>query len=62
LHALTPTYALLAVLAGAYLGGVWLLSGNLLVVIVAHGIYDFVALLYLLRLTPPMRPPATDLG
>jgi uncharacterized protein len=49
LHALTPTYAVLATLAGLYLGGVWLLTGNLLVVIVAHALYDFIALAYLLR-------------
>jgi membrane protease YdiL (CAAX protease family) len=49
LHALTPTYAALATLAGIYLGGVWLLTGNLLVVIIAHGLYDFIALVYLLR-------------
>jgi hypothetical protein len=49
LHALTPTYAALATLAGLYLGGVWLLTGNLLVVILAHGCYDFIALVYLLR-------------
>ena len=49
LHALTPTYAVLAALAGLYLGGVWLLTGNLLVVIIAHGLYDFIALVYLLR-------------
>ena len=49
LHALTPTYAVLATLAGLYLGGVWLLTGNLLVVIVAHAFYDLIALVYLLR-------------
>jgi membrane protease YdiL (CAAX protease family) len=49
LHALTPTYAILATLAGAYLGSVWLITGNLLVVIIAHGFYDFIALVYLLR-------------
>jgi membrane protease YdiL (CAAX protease family) len=49
LHALTPTYAILATLAGAYLGSVWLFTGNLLVVIIAHGLYDFIALVYLLR-------------
>jgi membrane protease YdiL (CAAX protease family) len=62
LHALTPTYAILAILAGVYLGGVWLLTENLLVVIIAHAVYDFLALLYLLRLSPPMEPPATDPG
>jgi membrane protease YdiL (CAAX protease family) len=53
LHPITPTYAVLAALIGAYLGGVWLASGNLLVPIVAHALYDFIALAYLLR-----RPPA----
>jgi membrane protease YdiL (CAAX protease family) len=49
LHALTPAYALLASLAGAYLGVIWLATGNLLVVIEAHALYDFIALSYLLR-------------
>jgi uncharacterized protein len=62
LHALTPTYALLAILAGVYLGGFWLLTGNLLVVIIAHAVYDFLALLYLLRISPPLAPPANDPG
>jgi membrane protease YdiL (CAAX protease family) len=49
LHALTPAYAILASMAGAYLGVVWLATGNLLVVIEAHSLYDFIALSYLLR-------------
>jgi membrane protease YdiL (CAAX protease family) len=49
LHPITPTYIVLAGLLGAYLGGVWLVTGNLLTVIVAHTLYDFVALLVLLR-------------
>jgi len=49
LHALTPAYAILASLAGAYLGAIWLATGNLLVVIEAHALYDFIALSYLLR-------------
>ena len=49
LHPITPAYVVIASLMGAYLGGVWLASGNLLVVIVAHALYDFVALLILLR-------------
>jgi membrane protease YdiL (CAAX protease family) len=52
-HAITPTYVVLATLAGVYLGGVWLLTENLLVVIVAHAIYDFLALVYLLRVKTP---------
>jgi uncharacterized protein len=50
LHPITPTYALLAGLIGLYLGGLWLASGNLLAPIVAHGVYDFVALVYLVRM------------
>jgi membrane protease YdiL (CAAX protease family) len=52
-HCITPTYAVLATLIGVYLGAWWLATGNLLVVIVAHGLYDFVALVYLLRGTVP---------
>jgi uncharacterized protein len=49
LHPITPTYAALAGLIGLYLGWLWLASGNLLVPIVTHGLYDFLALLYLVR-------------
>jgi membrane protease YdiL (CAAX protease family) len=48
-HAVTFTYAVLATLMGAYLGTLWLLSGNLLVVVVTHALYDFLVLLWLLR-------------
>ncbi|HEX5963550.1 MAG TPA: CPBP family intramembrane glutamic endopeptidase [Gemmatimonadales bacterium] len=48
-HFVTPTYAVLAAVAGLYLGTVFLLQGNLLVPIVAHAVYDFVALTYLVR-------------
>ena len=44
LHPITPTYVAIAALLGAYLGAVWLATGNLLTVIVAHALYDFVAL------------------
>jgi membrane protease YdiL (CAAX protease family) len=49
LHPVSATYVLLAAFLGAYLGFVWLASGNLLTVIVAHAVYDFVALLVLTR-------------
>jgi membrane protease YdiL (CAAX protease family) len=50
LHAITFTYAVLAAVMGAYLGCVWLYADhNLLVVIIAHALYDFVVLLWLLR-------------
>lgn len=49
-HFITPTYALLAGLAGLYLGGLWLLQGSLLTPILAHAIYDAVALNYVVRI------------
>jgi membrane protease YdiL (CAAX protease family) len=49
LHAITATYVVLAFLLGLYLGYVWLANGNLLVVIIAHTLYDFCVLVYLLR-------------
>jgi membrane protease YdiL (CAAX protease family) len=52
LHPITPGYIVLATLLGAYLGALWIYSGNLLSVMVAHGLYDFLALLYLLRKEP----------
>jgi membrane protease YdiL (CAAX protease family) len=45
-HLITPTYAVLAGLVGLYLGGLFLLTGNLLVPMVVHATYDFVALSY----------------
>lgn len=53
-HWITPTYALLAGLVGAYLGGLLLVGGNLLVPIVAHALYDLVALSLLVRLKPTL--------
>jgi uncharacterized protein len=57
-HAVTATYAILAGLIGVYLGWIWLETGNLLVPIVTHAVYDFVALVYLLG--PTRRPTADD--
>lgn len=48
-HLVTPTYAVLAGLIGAYFGWLLLATGNLLTPIVAHAAYDFAAILYLLR-------------
>jgi CAAX protease family protein len=51
-HALSLTYAVLAALVGGYLGWLHLASGNLLAPILAHALYDFVALRLLLRVKP----------
>lgn len=56
LHYITPTYALLAGLMGVYLGGWYLATENLVVVIVAHAFYDFVALAWLARRRPEENP------
>ncbi len=49
MHLITPAYALLAALAGAYLGVLLIAFDNLLVPVVVHGLYDGVALVYLGR-------------
>jgi membrane protease YdiL (CAAX protease family) len=49
MHAMTAAYFVLATAAGAYLGWAYLVSGNLLVPVIAHALYDFAALVYLLR-------------
>ncbi len=49
LHLVTPTYALLAGLVGAYLGYLLILGDNLLLPISVHSLYDFVALTFLVR-------------
>lgn len=53
LHPITPTYAILAGLIGLYLGSLWLACGNLLAPIITHGLYDFLALTYLVTRRPP---------
>jgi len=55
-HAVTPAYTVLATLLGAYLGWLWLWSGNLLLVVIAHAVYDLVALLVLVGGAPPPGP------
>lgn len=50
LHPVSVAYVVVAAVLGAYLGTVWVVSGNLLTVIVAHALYDFVALRVLLHL------------
>lgn len=53
LHPITGAYILIAGLLGAYLGAIWIAVGNLLTVIVAHAVYDFLALRDLLRHREP---------
>ena len=46
---ITWTYAIIAVLIGAFLGLLWVWTGNLLLPMITHAVYDFAALLYSLR-------------
>jgi len=48
-HPISRSYAVVAGVVGMYLGTTYLWSGGVLAPIVAHGLYDFVALWYLLR-------------
>jgi uncharacterized protein len=48
-HLLTWTYAIIAAFVGAYLGLLWIWTGNLLTPMVTHAVYDFAALVYFLR-------------
>lgn len=50
-HWVTRLYAILAGIVGLYLGALYLATGNLLVPIVVHALYDMVALGYLRRVT-----------
>ncbi|MGV3483622.1 MAG: CPBP family intramembrane glutamic endopeptidase [Planctomycetaceae bacterium] len=49
LHLITPTYAVIATFIGIYLGGLVLWTGNLLVPITAHAVYDAIHLLLFKR-------------
>jgi membrane protease YdiL (CAAX protease family) len=58
LHAVTRTYVVLAALMGAYLGWLWMYTGNLLAPVVTHALYDFAVLLWLLRRPGARAEPA----
>ena len=48
-HGITVGYAVLAALIGLYLGWIWMITGSLIVPITVHAVYDFLALLYLVK-------------
>jgi membrane protease YdiL (CAAX protease family) len=51
-HPISLAYALSTSLVGVYFSALWLFTGNLLAPVLAHGVYDFVALMCLLRRSP----------
>lgn len=48
-HAVSPAYFVIASLMGLYLGALYLWTGNLLVPIVVHALYDWIAIRFYLR-------------
>lgn len=52
-HFISVTYAVYATVVGVYLGVLLIVFGNLLVPVVAHAVYDFLALVYLVYFRPP---------
>jgi len=56
LHALTPLYFVLTFAMGIYFGCLVLLTDSLLPAVVAHGLYDYIALLYIMRLDKDHEP------
>jgi membrane protease YdiL (CAAX protease family) len=55
-HFLSRTYAILAGLIGLYLGVLFIAMDNLAVPVIAHALYDFVALVVLLRVFATTHP------
>jgi uncharacterized protein len=62
LHFVTLTYALLAACIGLYLGAIWLATGNLLVPITCHALYDFLAFVYLVQIRKSKAMPQSGEG
>lgn len=60
MHPFSTAYVVLASVVGVYLGWLFILTDNLLVVILIHGLYDFVALVYFARTNPSADTPAPD--
>ena len=49
MHWVTFGYAVLATAIGVYLGWLWMATGNLLTPVVTHALYDWVILVYLVK-------------
>lgn len=55
MHAVSTLYAVLAAAIGLYLGWLWQATDNLLPPMLAHGLYDFMALVFLTRVRYPAK-------
>lgn len=51
-HPINWAYVVLATAMGLVLGGIWIFSGNLLAPMITHGLYDFLALVWLVKIDP----------
>ena len=51
-HAVSLSYLVLATLMGLYLGLLYHLTGNLLLPIIVHALYDWIAIHFYLRRSP----------
>ena len=60
MHALTPMYFFMPLAIGIYLGYLVLLTDSLLPAVVAHGLYDYIALLYIMRLDKNLAVPLAE--
>lgn len=60
MHALTPMYFFMTLAIGIYLGYLVLLTDSLLPAVVAHGLYDYIALLYIMRLDKNLAVPLAE--
>jgi membrane protease YdiL (CAAX protease family) len=49
LHPISIPYIVLTMGLGAYLGGLYMINGNLLTVMITHALYDFMLMAYLLQ-------------
>ena len=61
-HALTKGYFAASFCIGIYLSGVWQAAGNLLAPIVAHAVYDFLAIWCFLRRAKDQETSAEETG
>ncbi|MFT4570751.1 MAG: membrane protease YdiL (CAAX protease family) [Hyphomicrobiaceae bacterium] len=57
IHAMTFGYAVVAGILGLYLGALYLWTGNLFVPIIAHAVYDAVAIAWMLENPRTLEPP-----
>lgn len=62
LHALNSAYIVLATVMGFLLGGLWIVSGNLLVPIATHAVYDLLGLIWLVKVEGPRKMKSEGRG